>query len=294
MTRSKLAYTPGTIGQIQGSAPPLFGQSFLGDTELALPWRQLPHDAYCPPMRHHIIAGVFRGDGTTAFKVGRRQLRVTSRPRTIIINPRCNDGWWECTGTPLVSNIYLGEERLQLCSDEMGNGTKPQLRLTLQLNDPKLFGILGLIAKESATTDLLSKLYMEHLVNAACMHLLRTHTVFPIAGTYYRGGLSSFQIRLVKEYMQAHLAEDIRLKDLADLVGRSQFHFCRAFRVATGSTPHQALVRLRVRSARKLLAQTKLSVTEVGMAVGYHTPSSFAHAFRVVLGETPSEFRRGL
>ena len=94
--------------------------------------------------------------------------------------------------------------------------------------------------------------------------------------------------------MEAHLGEDIRLQSLADLVGRSRFHFCRAFRHATGFTPHQALLRLRIKRARELLANSTLSVTEVGMTVGYQTSSSFAQAFRSVMGEPPSLYRRRL
>lgn len=92
--------------------------------------------------------------------------------------------------------------------------------------------------------------------------------------------------------MEAHLGEDIRLQSLADLVGRSRFHFCRAFRQATGFTPHQALLRLRISRARELLSDRTLSVAEVGMTVGYQTSSSFAQAFRSVMGEPPSAYRR--
>jgi AraC family transcriptional regulator len=54
------------------------------------------------------------------------------------------------------------------------------------------------------------------------------------------------------------------------------------------------LVAQRIERARDLLAQTVLPVAEVGLAVGYVTPSSFAASFRKLVGATPSEFRRGL
>jgi len=294
MVKNRLAYTPGTIGEIQGAAPPMLSGGFLGDTEVALPWPQQPFDAYCPPMRHHIIAGVFRGEGATAVRVGSRQLEVPSRAGTIVLNPRGTEGWWRGTGSPLISSVFLGEERLQRCSDEVGHGHKAELPLTLQLHDPRLFKLLGLIAREKSVEDAVSKLYLEHLVDAVCLHILRTHSAFPITGEIHRGGLTPSQLRRVTQHMEAHLGEDIRLQGLADLVGRSRFHFCRAFRHATGFTPHHALLRLRIKRARELLANTTLSVTEVGMTVGYHTSSSFAQAFRSVTGEPPSHYRRRL
>jgi AraC-like DNA-binding protein len=88
--------------------------------------------------------------------------------------------------------------------------------------------------------------------------------------------------------------ERLRLQELADLVGRSRFHFCRAFRDATGRTPPQALMLLRVKRARQLLANPANSVTEVALAVGYQTPSAFALAFRRAVGETPAAYRKRL
>jgi AraC family transcriptional regulator len=245
-------------------------------------------------MRHHIIAGVFRGEGTTALKVEGRQLRVSSETGTVIINPKETDGWWTCAGSPLVSNVFLGEERLERCSDEAGRGARPELPLSLQLHDIRLFGILALIAEESAVEDAVSTLYMEHLVDALCLHRLRKHVTSPIPEARFRGGLSPSQVRRVVDYMKVHLSEDIRLQTLADLVGRSRFHFCREFRRTTGLTPHEALMRLRIRRACELLADPKLSVTEVGLDVGYQRPSSFAQAFRAVVGVTPSSYRKVL
>lgn len=294
MSRTRLAYTPSTIGHIQGVDPPLLDQDFLGDTRIALPWRQQPHDAYCPPMSHHIIGGVFRGDGTTALKTGGRQLHVQSETGAVIINPRGTDGRWNCSGSPLVSNVFLGEERLRRCADEVGGGGRPELRLNLQLRDPKLFKILALIAEESVIDGAVSKLYVEHLVDALCLHVLRRHSAFPLAGADHRGGLSPSQVRRVTDYMQDHLTEDIRVQELADLVRLSRFHFCRAFRQTTGHTPHRALVNLRIGRARQLLADPALSITDVALAVGYQTPSSFALAFRSAVGETPTLYRKRL
>jgi AraC family transcriptional regulator len=94
--------------------------------------------------------------------------------------------------------------------------------------------------------------------------------------------------------MREHLDEPIGLDELAALAGLSRFHFCTAFRQATGSTPYAWLVNLRIERARQLLAHPELPVTEIALAVGYETPSSFAAAFRKITGVTPSAFRRQL
>lgn len=90
------------------------------------------------------------------------------------------------------------------------------------------------------------------------------------------------------------LDQEIGLDELAGIVNLGRFHFCTAFRKATGETPHNWLVRLRIDKARQLLAVPQLPVTEIALAVGYQTPSSFAAAFRKVAGVSPSEYRRRL
>jgi len=90
------------------------------------------------------------------------------------------------------------------------------------------------------------------------------------------------------------MEQEIGLDELAALVSLSRYHFCTAFRQATGSTPHQWLTNLRIARAKEMLTDPLLSVTEIGLCVGYQTPSSFSASFRKLVGATPSEFRRRL
>jgi AraC family transcriptional regulator len=92
--------------------------------------------------------------------------------------------------------------------------------------------------------------------------------------------------------MRDHLGAPIGLDDLAAVVGLSRFHFVTMFRKTTGRTPHAWLVSLRIERAQQLLADPRLPITDIALAVGYETPSSFAAAFRKVTGTTPTAFRR--
>jgi AraC family transcriptional regulator len=57
---------------------------------------------------------------------------------------------------------------------------------------------------------------------------------------------------------------------------------------------YRYLTSQRIERAKSLLAERKLSVTEIGLDVGFRETSSFASAFRKVTGETPSDYRRSL
>jgi AraC family transcriptional regulator len=106
------------------------------------------------------------------------------------------------------------------------------------------------------------------------------------------GCLADWQVKRVCDMIDVLLTAQIGLKDLADAVGLSPFHFCRSFKVSTGYAPHQFQVARRVDRAREMLIRSDSSVTEIAAAVGYDDPNQLARVFRKSTGMSPSQFRR--
>jgi AraC-like DNA-binding protein len=71
----------------------------------------------------------------------------------------------------------------------------------------------------------------------------------------------------------------------------SPYHFLRSFRAVTGVTPHQWLLRARLRDAADKLASTKLPVTDIALDVGFDDLSNFTRTFRAEFGASPREYR---
>ena len=92
--------------------------------------------------------------------------------------------------------------------------------------------------------------------------------------------------------MSEHRAETLNLDALAAKVGLSKFHFHRLFKRAMGLPPSRFQLDLRMNRARQLLRETKKSVIDVALDVGYTNPSHFAKLFHKETGLTPSEYRR--
>lgn len=82
------------------------------------------------------------------------------------------------------------------------------------------------------------------------------------------------------------------LGDLAALVGASPFHFARAFRAITGTTPHRYVVSARLRRAAASLLDTQRRISDIAFDVGFGDLSNFVHTFRREMGMTPRDFRR--
>ena len=84
---------------------------------------------------------------------------------------------------------------------------------------------------------------------------------------------------------------ELSLADIAGAAYLSEFHFARLFKKITGATPHAYLAALRNERARRLLAETDLSIGEIGARVGYTSQSHFTKVFRAASGLTPKAFR---
>jgi AraC-like DNA-binding protein len=93
-------------------------------------------------------------------------------------------------------------------------------------------------------------------------------------------------------WLDAHAHEPLDLAQVARESGVSAFHFLRLFARVTGVTPHQYLVRTRLRRAAKLLAQRTLPIGAIAYEVGFGDLSNFVRTFRRAAGHAPRDFRR--
>lgn len=93
-------------------------------------------------------------------------------------------------------------------------------------------------------------------------------------------------------WIEAHSHESIGLDAIARDTGLSVFHFLRLFKRVLGVTPHQYLVRSRLRQAARLLTHDTRAVTSVAFDVGFNDLSNFVRTFHRAAGMSPERFRR--
>lgn len=94
------------------------------------------------------------------------------------------------------------------------------------------------------------------------------------------------------QFIEAHARDDISLTDSARFVSLTPFHYLRVFSRVLGVSPHQYLVRVRLRNAAQLLAEREQSVTETAYAAGFGDLSNFVRTFSRAAGLTPGAFQR--
>jgi len=108
----------------------------------------------------------------------------------------------------------------------------------------------------------------------------------PGAASQHQGRMSA-----VLRYMAAHSAAPHTIAGLARLAKLSPYHFLRSFKAVTGVTPHQWLLRARLRTAAEKLTETKTPVTEIALDVGFDDLSNFTRTFRAEFGASPRQYR---
>jgi RpiB/LacA/LacB family sugar-phosphate isomerase len=105
------------------------------------------------------------------------------------------------------------------------------------------------------------------------------------------GGLPPRRLQKVLEYVKENIEKDLSVTEMAQVVGMSQYYFSKLFKMSTGTTPHQYVMRQRVERAQELLREGGAALVEVATNVGFETQSHFTSVFRRLVGITPKKFR---
>jgi len=106
------------------------------------------------------------------------------------------------------------------------------------------------------------------------------------------GGLTPWQLRRSVAYIRQHAAGPVTTKEIAASIELSDSHFRRAFKTATGVSPHRWLLGVRVGEAQRLLKEGVVPLSEIALATGFGDQSHFSRAFQKVIGVSPRVWQR--
>lgn len=96
----------------------------------------------------------------------------------------------------------------------------------------------------------------------------------------------------VCEYIAEHYRENIRVKDLADIMSFSEGHFARSFRAKFGMSFVDYLTQFRLEKSKQLLIRTEMPVEQIAYRVGFNNYSYFCTCFKKKCGVSPSVYRK--
>ena len=92
-------------------------------------------------------------------------------------------------------------------------------------------------------------------------------------------------------FIDRHLDHRLTLPEIAAALGINPYHFAHVFKRSLGIAPHQYVIVRRIERAKVLLAQTRLPIADIALAVGFANQSHFSAHFHRVTGVTPHAYR---
>jgi AraC family transcriptional regulator len=220
-----------------------------------------------------------------------RDLQRPAAPQPLGLVPASIVAHGHATGISFIRHLVLQFDRsvlADLLGDEIDFAATFAPRPPFY--DPSIMALARLIAAECASDEPHIQLYGDNLSTALMLALSR-----PSASTsrsIRSGQLPAWQVRRVTEYLYAHLAEDVRLQTVSELVNLSRSYFSRAFKSSTGLAPHQWLLEARIAKAKHLLLESDRTLSEIALDVGFADQSHFTRTFGRQVGQSPAAWRR--
>jgi AraC family transcriptional regulator len=172
------------------------------------------------------------------------------------------------------------------------SAAKVELRSQFKVQDPLIQQIALALKTELAMAGEDSRLYADSMATALGAHLLRRYGVTNSVVKEYRGGLTNYQLKIVTEYIQAHLDLNLNLDLLASLINISPHYFASLFKQSTGTSPHKYITNCRLAKAKILLRQNNLAIAFICQEVGFKNQSHFTRVFRQHYQITPKSYQK--
>jgi AraC family transcriptional regulator len=243
--------------------------------------------------RHLLVAyeRAERDDGETLIEgLPRSTLREFNCKLSLVPAGHRFYGWQKPRVLTRVSYFYIdSQDRL---FDPRSGITSTAISPRLFFFDQAVWDTALKLKAEVGNSEPWSREYAEALSLVLMQEILRLERKTSASVRSLRGGLPVWRQKHVVDFIEEHLAEEISLTALAELADLSLYHFARAFTQSFDMPPHRYHMARRMDRAKSLLQRPTLSVTQIGIQLGFRETSSFTRAFRRFTGLTPTEYRR--
>lgn len=237
-----------------------------------------------------VLALCMSGDAEMGVQVGTHADRSQSSEGAIAI---CGYGLeyksLDWMGTTDVLFLDLDTRSFAEDLEPLSTEAAPMHRFLIQ--DAHVQALMLAMAAEVREGCASGAIYAQSLSTALAAYVA-THYAAAHAALPPGARLSGVQSNRIRDYVEAHIARDISLKELATIAELSASRFSELFKSTFGCAPHQYVIQRRVAEARRLLAEGKLPLAEITHMTGFADQSHFTTVFRRVAHVTPKQYRR--
>jgi len=301
--REALVSTPEAVARAVGVRPLYLVESPTSQGLSAAKWRFQSFRSVREEFPESILAWCTAGSACATKISGGAASRKRPKIGSVTYAPGDGRATWALDGLLEVVHVYLRRGHVASFAEQHLSGPSlPQIDDFFAIEDPLLDGYFRMLTSELECYGGLRR-PAESLLLDQSEHLLLRHLVRWHAGARpweARGldlqtkvnPLRPALVRRVEEYVDANLARDISLAELARLSCMSVDHFLRSFRAACGTTPYRYVLEQRLGRASAMLRTTPAPVAAIAAKCGFRNPSHFSVRFHTKFGISPSQFRR--
>ena len=125
-------------------------------------------------------------------------------------------------------------------------------------------------------------------------YLVQEGLDFSASKSYYNRYNNYTRIEPACKFIKDHFSENIRLDEIASSVNMSASNFSIVFKKATGFSPIEYLIRVRISNASVMLFETDGNIIDIAQNCGFSSMSNFIEMFKRYTGKTPSDFRKSI
>ncbi len=256
----------------------------------------VPELRYVPYDEHDVISFLLEGTLRVQSRINRVLRQLVAGPGMMFLIPRHSEfaSNWDAPWTNGALRLNPRMVKEAAAAIQRGDPDKIEMLPTFFFTDPLLYHLGVELAKELRSANPLGLLYAESLTNTLTLYLLRHYSTGRVVHDISSSRLTPLQLRIVNEYIHAHLDQKIALADLANCVHLSVPHFERMFRATTHRPPYRYVLELRLERARVLLETTRLTLAEIALQCGFSSQSHFTTHFTRYIGISPARFARGV
>lgn len=246
-----------------------------------------------PPMRDYMI--VAYGGSLTSMRraIGRTSEESIVGPGRISLLTRAEQSTWIWRDPIDVRHIYLGHEAIVSAAEGVFDRDPQTIEIADQISreDPVILNCFHMLESELKCGGFGQRLMIDAVRSQLSVHLLRHYAMARFLPDNSGAALSSTQRKRVIEMIEARLAENISLQELADVANMSPFHFARRFKAEFGVAPHAYVIRARVAKAQEMLRSRKVAQKVIALECGFSDQSHFCNTFRRIVGTTPMDYQ---
>jgi len=274
-----------------------------GGEVIAAKWhRPASHCAVDTVLAQHTLMYHIGGSTSVAKFVEGRCVGTAAQHGSLTFSPRDECQEWVRGGVCEVMHVYIEPSLIRGYADEnLACSTTPEVEPMFAVHDPWLQSYFTLLHREFGTfcrdTSHPDALLLTQSMELLIRHLVCWHSNASnngrrrLASAAAPRPLAPRHLTRVLAYIDANIGRDIALRDLAQLVSVSKYHFIRSFRAATQRTPYAYLVERRLALAVNALKDGKKSVDQVAREAGFQSAAGFSNVFKKHYGMSPSNFR---